>query len=75
MSNTTKQVNGVVKWFSSPKGYGFLTQENKPNVDVFVHFSAIQGDGFKELVEGQKVSFELIEGQKGPQANTVIKLD
>jgi len=60
---------GVVKWFSSEKGYGFISQDDGP--DVFVHFSAIQGEGFKNLEEGQKVEFEVTQGQKGPQASDV----
>ncbi len=65
-------MQGTVKWFNAQKGYGFIsTEEGK---DVFVHFSAIQGDGFKTLDEGQKVEFEMGEGAKGPQANNVVKL-
>ena len=60
---------GVVKWFSSEKGYGFISQDDGP--DVFVHFSAVQGEGFKNLEEGQKVEFEVTQGQKGPQASDV----
>src|SRR4051812_10664075 len=60
---------GVVKWFSSEKGYGFLSQEGGP--DVFVHFSAIQGDGYRNLEEGQTVEFEVTSGEKGPQAANV----
>lgn len=63
---------GTVKWFNSEKGYGFITVDN--GEDVFVHFSAIQTDGFKTLDEGQRVEFEIIEGDKGPQASNVIKL-
>ncbi len=65
MSTTT----GTVKWFNETKGFGFIEQENGP--DVFVHFSAIQGDGFKTLAEGQKVEFNVTQGQKGPQAENV----
>ena len=61
--------NGTVKWFNSDKGFGFITAEN--GNDVFVHFSAIQGDGFKTLEEGQKVTFEITEGQRGDQAVNV----
>jgi CspA family cold shock protein len=61
---------GTVKWFNESKGYGFIAQDDGGD-DVFVHFSAIQGDGFKTLVEGQKVTFEVEEGQKGPQARNV----
>ena len=57
---------GTVKWFNSEKGFGFITAEN--GNDVFVHFSAIQGDGFKTLEEGQTVTFDVEEGQRGPQA-------
>lgn len=60
---------GTVKWFSDQKGYGFIEQEN--GNDLFVHFSEIQGDGFKTLAEGQKVTFEPTEGPKGPQATNV----
>jgi len=60
---------GTIKWFNETKGFGFIQQENGP--DVFVHFSSIQGDGFKTLVEGQKVEFEVTQGQKGPQAEKV----
>jgi CspA family cold shock protein len=60
---------GVVKWFSSEKGYGFISQEGGP--DVFVHYSAIQGDGYRNLEENQKVEFEVTQGEKGPQATNV----
>jgi cold shock protein len=60
---------GVVKWFSSEKGYGFISQEDGP--DVFVHFSAIEGTGYRNLEENQKVEFDLTQGQKGPQAANV----
>jgi CspA family cold shock protein len=60
---------GVVKWFSSEKGYGFISQEGGP--DVFVHFSAIQGEGYRNLEEGQTVEFEVTSGAKGPQATNV----
>ncbi len=60
---------GTVKWFSPEKGYGFISQENGP--DVFVHFSAIAGDGYRNLEEGQQVEFEVTQGQKGPQAANV----
>ena len=63
-------VTGTVKWFNETKGYGFIAQEDGP--DVFVHFSAIQGDGFKTLTDGQKVEFTVTDGQKGPQAENVI---
>ena len=64
--------NGTVKWFNAEKGYGFISQESGD--DVFVHFSAIQGKGFKTLEEGQKVSFEIEEGPRGKQASNVTKL-
>ena len=63
-------VTGTVKWFNETKGYGFIAQEDGP--DVFVHFSAIQGDGFKTLTDGQKVEFTVTDGQKGPQAGNVV---
>jgi CspA family cold shock protein len=63
---------GVVKWFNDAKGFGFIEQEGGP--DVFVHFSVIQSEGFKSLAEGERVSFEITEGQKGPQAANVMKL-
>ncbi len=62
-------MNGVVKWFNAEKGFGFITGED--GVDVFVHFSQINKDGFKTLDEGEKVTFDLVEGQKGPQAENV----
>lgn len=64
-------VQGKVKWFNAEKGFGFIEVEGQD--DVFVHFSAIQGDGFKTLEEGQEVSFEIEEGQRGPQASNVQK--
>jgi CspA family cold shock protein len=63
---------GTVKWFNSEKGFGFITVEGEK--DVFVHFSAIQGDGYKSLEEGQAVEFEIVEGDRGPQAANVTKL-
>ena len=65
-------VTGTVKWFNDAKGFGFIEQEDGP--DVFVHFSAIQGDGFKTLAEGQKVEFTITQGEKGPQAENIVKL-
>ena len=62
---------GVVKWFSNQKGYGFITPEN--GKDVFVHFSAIQGDGYKSLNEGEAVEFEIAQGPKGEQAVNVTR--
>lgn len=61
---------GTVKWFSSEKGYGFITSDDG-SPDVFVHFSAIAGEGYKNLEEGQKVEYETTQGQKGPQASSV----
>lgn len=61
---------GSVKWFNSEKGFGFITQDGG-GPDVFVHFSAIQADGYRSLDEDQRVEFEIIEGQKGPQAANV----
>lgn len=63
---------GTVKWFNATKGFGFLTTDD--GKDVFVHFSAIQGDGFKSLDEGDLVEFEVVDGEKGLQANNVVKL-
>lgn len=63
---------GTVKWFNAEKGFGFISQENGP--DVFAHFSEIQSDGFKSLDEGQKVEFEVTEGNRGPQASNIVKL-
>ena len=62
---------GTVKWFSNQKGYGFITQDD--GKDIFVHYSAIMGDGFKTLEEGQKVQFEVTKGPKGEQATNVTK--
>ena len=64
---------GTVKWFSDQKGYGFVTPEDGSK-DVFVHHTAIQGEGFKSLQEGQQVEFEVTQGPKGPQASNVVKL-
>ncbi|ADP31385.1 cold-shock protein [Bacillus atrophaeus] len=64
-------LEGKVKWFNSEKGFGFIEVEGQD--DVFVHFSAIQGEGFKTLEEGQTVSFEIVEGNRGPQAANVTK--
>ncbi|HET7128713.1 MAG TPA: cold-shock protein [Gaiellaceae bacterium] len=64
---------GTVKWFSNEKGYGFIERGNG-EADVFVHFSAIDGDGYKSLTEGQRVSFEVVQGDKGLQASNVQAL-
>jgi CspA family cold shock protein len=63
---------GTVKWFNAEKGYGFIQVEGGD--DVFVHYSAIQSEGFKTLEEGQKVEFEIVQGSRGPQAANVVKL-
>jgi CspA family cold shock protein len=63
---------GTVKWFNAEKGYGFISTE--AGNDVFVHFSAILGEGFKTLEEGQRVSFEVVDGNRGPQAANVTRL-
>ena len=64
-------VQGKVKWFSNVKGYGFIEQEG--GQDVFVHYSSIQGDGYKSLEEGDAVTFDIVQGDKGPQASNVIR--
>lgn len=69
MSNT---VVGTVKWFNEAKGFGFIEQESGP--DVFAHYSAIVGDGFKTLAEGQKVEFTITQNNKGPQAENIVSL-
>jgi CspA family cold shock protein len=63
---------GTVKWFNEAKGYGFISQDN--GGDVFAHYSAIQGNGFKTLSEGDKVSFDVVKGDKGPKAANITKL-
>jgi CspA family cold shock protein len=68
MSTTT----GTVKWFNETKGFGFIEQASGP--DVFAHFSAISGSGFKTLIEGQRVSFTVTQGQKGPQAENIVAI-
>lgn len=65
-------MQGKVKWFNAEKGFGFIERENGD--DVFVHFSAIQTDGYKSLDEGQEVEFDIVEGARGPQAANVVKL-
>ncbi|MBB3169519.1 cold-shock protein [Simiduia aestuariiviva] len=69
MSNT---VTGTVKWFNESKGFGFIEQQSGP--DVFAHFSAISGSGFKTLAEGQAVQFTVTQGQKGPQAENIVAI-
>ena len=64
---------GSVKWFNDAKGFGFIQQDDGP--DVFVHFSAITGEGFKSLQEGQRVTFDIVDGPKGPQASNVEKAE
>jgi cold shock protein len=66
------RLQGKVKWFNNSKGYGFIGLDE--GADVFVHYSAIEGDGFKSLQEGDSVEFEIVQGQKGPQADKVTKL-
>ena len=66
------KLTGRVKWFNDAKGYGFIEQEG--GRDIFVHYTAIVGEGFKSLMEGQRVEFEIIEGAKGPQATRVVKM-
>lgn len=65
----SERITGTVKWFNGSKGYGFIEREG--GADVFVHFSAIQGEGFRNLEEGQRVEFEVSQGAKGPQASNV----
>lgn len=65
-------MKGKVKWFNAEKGYGFIAREGDP--DIFVHFSAIQQDGYKSLREGEEVEFELVQGERGPQAQQVVRL-
>jgi CspA family cold shock protein len=69
----SERVQGTVKWFNNSKGYGFIEQEQ--GEDVFVHFRAIQGDGYRTLNEGQRVEFSIAEGQKGLQAQDVSKVE
>lgn len=68
----SETITGTVKWFNESKGFGFIEREGGP--DVFAHFSAITGTGFKTLAEGQKVSFTVTQGQKGPQAENIVAL-
>lgn len=66
------RIKGTVKWFNNAKGFGFIGQENGP--DVFVHYSAVKSEGYKSLQEGDQVEFEIVQGQKGPQADGVVKI-
>lgn len=66
------RIKGTVKWFNNAKGFGFIGQENGP--DVFVHYSAVKSEGYKSLQEGDQVEFEIVQGQKGPQADSVVKI-
>ena len=66
-------ITGTVKWFNDSKGYGFVTRDDGEK-DVFVHHSAIQGEGFKSLTEGEKVEFDVVQGQKGPAAENLVKV-
>jgi cold shock protein len=66
------RIKGTVKWFNNAKGFGFIGQDNGP--DVFVHYSAVKSEGYKSLQEGDQVEFEIVQGQKGPQADSVTKL-
>ena len=70
--DTLARVTGTVKWFNNAKGYGFIGQDG--GADVFVHYSAIEGEGYRTLQEGDLVEFEITQGQKGPQAEKVNKL-
>ena len=70
---STMRITGKVKWFNNAKGYGFIEREG--GSDVFVHFSAIQGNGFRTLEEGQAVEFEIVDGPKGPQAGSVTRAE
>ena len=67
-----ERISGTVKWFNDAKGFGFISREGGP--DVFVHYSGIEGGGFKSLGEGDQVEFEIVQGEKGPQAANVRKL-
>jgi CspA family cold shock protein len=68
----SERITGTIKWFNTTKGYGFITREGGP--DVFVHYSAIQAEGFRNLEEGDRVEFSVEQSSKGPQASNVIKL-
>jgi CspA family cold shock protein len=71
MGCSMEQLKGVVKWFNNAKGYGFIGRDS--GADIFVHYSAISEDGYKTLSEGDQVGFEIVQGQKGPQAANVTK--
>ena len=68
------RTTGTVKWFNDSKGFGFITPEGAAQKDCFVHHSSIQGSGYKSLAEGQRVEFDLVQGQKGPAAENVAKV-
>jgi len=68
-----ERITGTVKWFNAQKGYGCIQPEKGP--DVFVHHSAIKSSGYRELVEGERVEFTIVQGEKGPQASEVVRLD
>ncbi len=70
----SERMRGVVKWFSNEKGYGFITPENGSS-DIFVHYTAIQDKGYRTLAEGAQVEFEVVEGPKGKQASSVVKVE
>jgi CspA family cold shock protein len=72
MPEEAQDMKGTVKWFNSEKGYGFIQKED--GGDVFVHYSAIEGEGFKTLEENEEVSFDVVEGNRGPQAANVVRL-
>ena len=73
MEQVKMRIQGTVKWFNGEKGFGFITREDGGK-DCFVHHSAIRGEGFKNLVEGERVEFEVVQGQKGPAAENVVRL-
>ena len=72
IKDNVNMATGTVKWFNDKKGYGFITSEDAKG-DIFVHYSAVEGDGFKSLKEGDKVTFDVTDGKKGPQAANVKK--